>query len=82
MSNLSSKPSNRLLANIVHAVLHILDDSEENAQTGIVTLEISKDDWTELNRVIDLISDDPHESLHDLIGVNEPSPAETADAAE
>jgi hypothetical protein len=71
----TSKPSNklnRLLANIVHAVLHILDDSEENAQTGIVTLEISKDDWVELNRVIELISDDPHETLHDLINVNEP----------
>ena len=69
-----TEPSNRLLANIVHALLHILDDSEENAQTGVVSLEISKDDWAELNRVIDLISDDPHETLHELIGVNDEPP--------
>lgn len=62
----------RIAAQVAHAVYHILDDSEENAQTGVVTLEISAEDWAEINRVIDLLGDDPHEVLHDLIGVNDP----------
>lgn len=62
----------RIAAQVAHAMYHILDDSEENAQTGVVTLEISREDWAELNSVIDLLGDDPHEVLHDLIGVNDP----------
>lgn len=61
----------RIAAQVAHALYHILDDyAEENAQTGVVTLEIPAHEWKELNRVIDLLGDDPHETLHDLIGVN------------
>lgn len=60
----------KVAAHMAHAVLHILDDAEENAQTGIVTLEITKSDWAELNGVINQLGVDPHETLHDLIGVN------------
>lgn len=68
----------RILANIVHATLHILDDwAGENAQTGEVTVEIPADEWKELNRVIDLLGDDPHELTHDLLGVNDPPSAVT-----
>lgn len=64
----------RIAAQFAHAVDHILDDyAEENAQTGEVTVSIPADQWKELNRVLDLLGDDPHEVLHDLIGVNDPS---------
>lgn len=77
----------RIIANFAHATLHILDDwAEENAQTGEVTIEIPACEWKELNRVLDLLGDDPHGVLHDAIGVNEPdrnvekeAPAESDD---
>lgn len=77
MSNLTAKTlrkrsPERIAANYAHAVWHVFDDySEEDAQTGNVTVEIPAFAWKELNRVIDLLGDDPHEVLHTLIGVND-----------
>lgn len=66
----------RNAAQVAHAVLHILDDyAVENAQTGDVIVEIPAWAWKELNDSFDSIGDDPHEALHDLIGVNDSSPA-------
>lgn len=64
----------RIVANIAHAALHILDDyAEENAQTGEVIVEIPKWAWAELNGSIDRLGDDPHEVLHQMLDV--PAPA-------
>lgn len=55
------------LVAVVHRLLHILDDAEENAQTGEVTIEVSKWDWKSLNDVIDKLGDSPHDLMHDLM---------------
>lgn len=71
----SAKREFKIAAQIAHSVYHILDDhAEEHAQTGNVTVRIPAREWKELNRVIDLLGTDPHEVLHDLIGVNDPAP--------
>jgi hypothetical protein len=60
----------KIIGNFAHAILHILDDwAEEDAQTGETVVEIPADQWKEVNRVLDLLGDDPHAVLHRSIGI-------------
>lgn len=64
---MTKKVSQFALAAVVHRLLHILDDAEENAQTGEVIIEVTKWEWKSLNDVIDKLGDSPHDLMHDLM---------------
>lgn len=55
-----------------HWMWHALDDfAAENAQTGECTVEFPADDWKRCNELLDAIGDDPHETLHTILGIGD-----------
>lgn len=53
-----------------HWMWHALDDfAGENAQTGECAVEFPADDWKRCNELLDAIGEDPHETLHTILGI-------------
>lgn len=55
------------IARFAHRMLHVIDEAEVAADDS-ATVEIPTHDWTDLNELLEAISDDPHGDMHYLVG--------------